>query len=288
MAGFEMKTRLPAALGIVAVLSCSGSGDTMVTKKGEMSADAKGRSVWSEVTSTEWKALAEQRIFFGHQSVGRNIVDGMVDLLEAHRELPLMVAESRNFGTRPAFYHATVGRNQFPQEKITQFVEVVDRSIGDGSGIAMLKFCYVDVEPATDARALFARYREQVDALKARHPKLTIVHFTMPLAKSESWKGVWRRRLTRQTLERDRNVVRNQYNRLVREAYGGREPVFDLAEIESTQPDGSRLFFLRGADTVYTMVPWYASDAGHLNVAAQRMVAERLLVFLAKLSRGDG
>lgn len=251
-----------------------------------MPVDSEISSGLSAVTPAQWAALAEGRFFFGHQSVGRNIVDGMVDLLAEHREIPLMIAESRNFGARPAFYHATVGRNQFPQEKLDEFAAIVDRSLGGERGIAMLKFCPADVRPDSDPQALFDAYRQQTDVLKANHPMLTVVHLTMPLARSESWRGVVKKRLRGQMLERDRNVVRNRYNTLIRETYSGREPVFDIAQLESTLPDGSRLFLMAGTDTVYTMSSLYASDAAHLNEVGRRMVAEQLLIFLARLAGG--
>jgi hypothetical protein len=69
----------------------------------------------------------------------------------------------------------------------------------------------------------------------------------------------------------------------MREAYAGRAPVFDLAVLESTRPDGSRVSYTQGADTVYTLAPEYTNDGGHLNEAAKRMVAEQLLIFLARL-----
>ena len=80
-----------------------------------MSVNAATAPALPDVTPAQWTALAERRLLFGHQSVGRNIVDGMVDLLAEHPEIPVVIAESRNFGRRPAFYHATVGRNGFPQ-----------------------------------------------------------------------------------------------------------------------------------------------------------------------------
>jgi hypothetical protein len=236
------------------------------------------------VSQAQWTALAQRRIYFGHQSVGQNIVDGIADVLRAHPDIALRVVESKDFGSGPGFFHAKVGRNGYPLEKVDELLQVAERASGTDSGVAMVKLCYVDAQPNTDAQLLFDQYRQRMDRLRAMRPALTLVHFTMPLTVTESWTGILRKRLQGQWLERDRNLVRARYNRLLLAHYQGKEPVFDIARLESTRPDGSRLFFVRGADTVFTMVPEYAGDGNHLNEPTRRMVAEQLLVLLARLT----
>jgi len=236
-----------------------------------------------DVSEAQWAALAHERVFFGHQSVGRNIMEGVAEVLAANPRIGLRVVESKDVAGAPGFYHALVGRNEHPVEKVDELVRVADSAFVADSGVAMVKFCYVDVQPNTDVGALFDGYRQRMDALRVRHPGLTIVHFTMPLTASENWKGVLMNRLRRQESQRDRNVVRSRYNALLLAHYQGKEPVFDIARLESTRPDGARLFFERGADSVFTMVPEYTDDGGHLNAASRRMVAEQLLIFLARL-----
>jgi hypothetical protein len=139
------------------------------------------------------------------------------------------------------------------------------------------------VGPDTDAGALFGEYRKRMAELRALHPGLTIVHFTMPLKEPENWKGYVRKKLRGEPLEVESNAVRNRYNALLRQAYEGTEPIFDVARLESTLPDGRRTFSRRGADTVYVLAPLHTDDGGHLNAAARRMVAEQLLILLARL-----
>jgi hypothetical protein len=147
----------------------------------------------------------------------------------------------------------------------------------------MVKLCYVDVAADTDPQALFDSYRQRMAELSALLPRLTIVHFTMPVTTVESTRGYWKSKLLGRPTVRDRNAIRNRYNVLIRAAYAGREPVFDLAALESTHPDGSRAFFRRGADSVFTLAPEYTDDGDHLAGAARRMVAEQFLIFLARL-----
>jgi hypothetical protein len=239
----------------------------------------------TDVDSAAWARLAQRRIFFGHQSVGRNIMDGVVDVLEANPRIKLWVIESKRLdgATAAGFYHARVGRNQFPVEKMDEFLAVADSAFSSGPFVGMMKLCYADMLPETDPQALFDAYQRHVVDLAARHPGLTLVHFTVPLTTIERTRGYWKKKLLGRFTERERNVIANRYNTLLRAAYEGRAPLFDLAKLESTRPDGSRTFFMRGADTVYTLVPEYTDDGGHFVVISRRMVAEQLLIFLARL-----
>lgn len=272
-----MRTELAASLvALAAVVACGGGVKIEPAAAGKL-------PTLADVTPAQWSGLAQRRIFFGHQSVGQNIVEGIADILREHREIGLRVVESEGFAGAAAFYHAKVGRNGYPLEKIDALRQDVERSSPAPGDVAMVKLCYVDAQPATDAQALFDAYRSRMDSLKRERPGLTIVHFTMPLMVNESWLAVLRKKLRGQWIERDRNVVRGRYNRLLLAHYQAREPVFDIARLESMRPDGSRLLFLPGADTAYALAPEYTSDGGHLNETARRMVAEQLLVYLARL-----
>ena len=250
-------------------------------------ADTGGKPLPSlkEVSDTEWAALAKRRIFFGHQSVGGNIMQGVVEVLAANPSIPLKVVESRSPGDSagPAFHHALIGRNDYPLEKFEDFVTVAAGSFGPDGGIAMLKLCYIDIHTHTDPQELFAEYRRRVESLRASNPSLTIVHFTSPLTNIENWKGRVRAALTRANTQRERNLVRHRYNELLRQSYEGREPIFDIARLESTLPDGQRVFFRFDGQDVPLLAPQYTDDGGHLNAGARRMVAEQLLVMLARL-----
>jgi hypothetical protein len=71
---------------------------------------------------------------------------------------------------------------------------------------------------------------------------------------------------------------------MLRKEYTGKEPIFDLAALESTNPDGTRLSFTQNGKTAYALVPTYTTDGGHLNEQGRKLVAEQLLIFLASLS----
>jgi len=239
------------------------------------------------VSATEWERLAHRRIFFGHQSVGGNLIDGVQRVLAENPQIRLRVVEAANPADvqGPALIHAPIGHNYDPASKNAAFLAALDSRVGPE--IALYKFCYVDVGAETDPDSLFAEYTRTVDRAKATHPALTVVHVTLPLTTgmpAGPFKALVKRVLGRSpSLEAENNVKRNRYNALLRERYTGRAPIFDLARIESTRPDGSRAYFMRGADTIYTLAPELTTDGGHLNPLAQRLAAEQFLVLLARL-----
>jgi hypothetical protein len=272
-----------AAIGLLALGACGGGMTTSNEKSERLHSLA-------DVSEAQWAALAQRRVFFGHQSVGGNIMDGVADVLKANPGIRLNVVESRDLSgsTRPGFHHALIGRNDFPLEKFDDFAKVASTGFGSEGGIAMLKLCYIDIHRHTDAQDLFEQYRRRVDAVRAKNPTLTIVHFTSPLTSIENWKGRLRASLTGSATQRERNAVRHRYNELLRQAYQGREPLFDIARLESTLPDGKGVFFRVGDEAVPLLAPEYTDDGGHLNAPARRMVAEQLLIMLAQLEPRPG
>lgn len=238
----------------------------------------------ADLSPAQWAALAGCRIFFGHQSVGADIIAGIAAITPEHPEVELRVieAESTVLPAAPGIYHARIGSNRDPASKAAAFAAWVEAARPD---IALFKYCYVDVGADTDAEALFQDYDSTVSELRARLPATVFCHMTVPLTTQETWKGVLRARLRGGPTQRDANVVRARYNRLLLAGYAGREPVFDLARLESTRPDGSRVFFRRGGECVYGLDPSYTPDGGHLDDAARRKVAGHFLAFLADAAR---
>ena len=241
------------------------------------------RHDFAAVTPGQWQALASRRIYFGHQSVGGNIADGIQEVLAAHPEigLNLVLARTLDSASGPGLYHARIGTNGAPETKAAEFESIVSAG---APGVGALKYCYVDVTGDTDPDSLFASYQRRMAGLRERVPGLVVVHVTMPLVVlGEGRKDRLLNRLRGRATQRDLAAIRARYNALLRQAYVGREPVFDLARLESTRSDGSRAFFLRGGDTVHVLADEFTSDGGHLNAAGRRAAAEEFLALLASL-----
>jgi hypothetical protein len=220
----------------------------------------------------ELERLAQRRIFFGHQSVGVNLLDGMAQLA-ASEGVPLSVG------------HAFIAENGDPRRKLRSFEEAMGQQPAPVE-VALMKFCYADFSAETDAQALFARYRATLGLLRSKYPRTTFVHVTAPLTDVQGGaKGLLKRLLGRAPYGALENIRREEYNRLLREAYGGREPIFDLARVESTAPDGSAVTAQWNGSVVPALAPAFTDDGGHLNGAGKLRAARELISVLAGVPR---
>ena len=121
--------------------------------------------------------------------------------------------------------------------------------------------------------------------LKVRYPHTTFIHFTVPLVASPVGLKTTLKRLINYPVKwtDPGNIKRNEYNKLILQEYSAKQPVFDLAGIESTYPDGSRCYFKNGGEKFFTLVSAYTNDGAHLNPMGRKHVAQQLLIFLSKL-----
>lgn len=245
---------------------------------------ASAASAADPMLRADLEKVARRTVFFGHQSVGANILEGVRELA-AQEGVPLRLAEVGGAGAVApgTFGHAFIPENGQPERKL----EGLERALGPGPAaveVAFLKLCFVDVVGATDARALFERYRSTLKALQARHPRTTFVHLTVPLTTVQSgWKAFVKSLLGRAPYGFEENVRREEFNALMRQAYQGKEPFLDVARLESTGPDGRPETTTVKGRTVPSLVPAYTDDGGHLAGAGRRVVARALLRLLADL-----
>jgi lysophospholipase L1-like esterase len=80
------------------------------------------------------------------------------------------------------------------------------------------------------------------------------------------------------------NLIRHQYNELLRSTYVGKEPVFDLARLESTNADGTTETVRYEGQRVPVLATAWTSDGGHLNEAGRQRMAKALLTTLVGVS----
>lgn len=242
----------------------------------------------SEVPADTLKKLQVTRFFFGHQSVGKNILQGVEELAADNRQINLKIVLMENPAeiSPGALGHTRVGENTSPEGKIDAFKEWIANGIGQDVDVAFLKLCYLDIEKDTDVEKLFAHYRQTMTALKNEFPKVRFVHFTAPLTVSKtSWKTRVKKLIGKTDLwEYNDNIKRNAYNDLLLETYKDKEPVFDLAAVEATRQDGKPVTFSFKGKTYYSLNPAYTHDGGHLNEVGRRRVADALLALLASLT----
>lgn len=217
----------------------------------------------------ELERVAQQRIFFGHQSVGGNVLDGL-QRLAAGAGVEVRIADK------------LIGENRHPLGKLEDF----ERSLQAQPGVqvALMKFCYLDIDARTDVKALFSSYRATLERLKAKYPHTTFVHVTAPLTRVQGGpKGFVKRLLGRAPYGVLENQRREEYNTLLRQAYGGREPLFDVARIESTAPDGKAALAEWQGRFSPRLAEALTDDGHHLNLTGRLRAARELVSLLAAL-----
>ena len=243
-----------------------------------------------DVPREHWAKLAEKKIFFGHQSVGYNIIDGIKDILNELNYIKLNIIEAREPSAfdQPVLAHSQVGMNTQPFTKIKRFVEIMDSGVGSEVDIAFFKFCYVDIMRDSNPQKIFDGYSRAMEGLKGRYPKTKFLHITVPIRSVPKQA----KRYLKQTIKLligkpgffEDNMMRHHYNDLLSSAYSKTGLFFDLARIESINSSGFRCYALKGAEKVCVMAPEYTEDAGHLNSLGRKKMAEQLLIILADIA----
>jgi len=243
-----------------------------------------------DVPQEYWVKLAEKKIFFGHKSVGYNIVDGIEDILNEHKQIELNIVEARDPAEfdLPVFAHSQVGSNTDPVSKIESFTNIMDTGVGNKVDIAFFKLCYVNIVRDSDPQEILGRYSAAIEELEGRYPQTRFLHVSTPIRSVP--KGA--KRNLKQFIKTligkpgvlDDNMMRLRFNKLLNDAYSATGSVFDLALVESVRPGGLRCYAAKGADRVYVMAPEYTEDGGHLNRLGRKKVAEQLLIILAEMA----
>lgn len=239
----------------------------------------------SETTKSDLAIVGQTRIFFGHQSVGNNIIEGVRDIQKDVGGQGLKLIELGDATEFPPSFllHSKVGKNTDPASKCDDFKRMIDHQLTGKIDYAMLKFCYIDINDSSDVEAVFEHYRRTLDALKAGHPDITFIHVTAPLRHSESGLGIWIRELLRKpNRSKLDNIKRNIFNDMLHSTYPD-DPIFDLAASESTYPDGRRETFRYHGNTYFGLIGSYTSDGGHLNETGRKHVATDLIHSLAAI-----
>jgi hypothetical protein len=279
-----MKVLLLLCMVAVVAAGCSETNGAVAGNDGTRNDDTV--TIPTKVEPATLEALKNRAVLFGHQSVGQNIMEGVEDLL---KQTPGSIRVTGVPGTpdanqleRGTLLHTIVGTNGDPFSKIRAFADMMDSGLGEKADVALFKFCYIDVEASTDVDRLFQEYRSTLASLKERHPATTFVHVTMPLRLVQTGpKAVIKRTLGRPLGGYAENVLRNRYNQMLRAEYQGKQPFFDLAQVESTRPDGSRVTFQHDGQEFFALHPAFTPDNGHLNEQARIMVAGAFLNVLA-------
>jgi hypothetical protein len=211
-------------------------------------------------------------VFWGHQSVGWNIIDELGNLGGENWDRYGLTMEEEVgadwFGWESGLGHFGVGDNWDPERKIRDFEDRVSNwGYGDAVDVAMMKFCFVDFDDGLTAPSeVFRQYRAAMERLESSYPGVTFVWWTAPIMT-------------------DGSARRDEFNGLVRDhcRTTGRV-LLDIADIESHDPSGNPV---RNSGHE-AMHPPYSDDGGHIYGQGARRVAQGFWVLLARLAGWGG
>jgi hypothetical protein len=179
--------------------------------------------------------IAQRKVFFGHQSVGADVVRGLAALAE-DLAVPLNIVETRRIAPLdgPYFAHARIGRNGDAASKLDDFAGLMDGEMGAVLDLAMAKLCYVDVTRDTDTGELARRHDELFGELATRHPQLRLVPVTVPFTTGFfGLRGAAAELLGRPDPSAPDNRARARYNDHLRTRHADSGNLFDLAAVET-------------------------------------------------------
>ncbi|MCP4707587.1 MAG: hypothetical protein GY869_03095, partial [Planctomycetes bacterium] len=222
-------------------------------------------------------AVRESYIYFCHQSIGSNILNGLDSLGDDESKYEVtrnyvMGSGFSLFRGNPAVGESQPGSNGNPESKITGFYEKMTTGtpvMGNNVQIAFHKFCYVDITSSTDVEAVFNSYKSNMEDLEDSYLDTIFVYTTVPLG-----------------LGHDNDVARNAYNTLVRDYCSDNgKPLFDIASVEATQEDGDRCTFESGGKTLDRLCQEYSSGDPHLDSTGGRRIAKVMMLMFADLLR---
>lgn len=223
----------------------------------------------TDIPQSNWDKLVNMKIYFGHQSVGFNIMDGISGIIREMPNIKLNIKETDEPAdfTEPVFAHSKVGKNLNPISKCDNFRRIIENGVGNQVDIAFFKFCYVDINSDTDIQGIFKYYTDTMSILQTKYPRVKFIHFTVPLKVNPTGIKTGIKKLLGRS-DDDGNIKRNEFNQLLRNKYAKENTLFDLAYYES------------GAKLYGSLLPEYSDDGGHLNDAGKKVIAKQLLLFL--------
>lgn len=275
-------------VSLIVVVACAVVGSVTVwlgVRSLEPTVPGDDRAA-SMATAEDLEKVMQKRVFFGHQSVGRNIISGIPELFKGDGADGPTVVELASDSEIPAdqggaaIIHAMVGQNRYPETKLDDFAKFLRAGVGKQVDVAVLKFCYLDVDSTTDVPGLFEQYRSRMAQLSEEFPEVTFVYATVPLRTEATDLKQWVKEVIGRPND---NAARERYNQLIRAEFASTGRLFDIAAIQSTGADGSRAARSHKGVVHYAMVDSYASDPGHLNAAGSVRAASEFLAVVGRV-----
>jgi hypothetical protein len=271
---------------LVVVLGSPENPEITVSKgDGSFGTQAAGTAA-TTVSKKDLDRVRRARVFFGHQSVGENILDGIRAVYtDSSRDAPTVVNGRSAPDTDGGFILETaIGENGDPLGKIADFDTAIRSGLADHIDVAVMKLCYIDIEAGTDVQEIFDAYSSTMAALEQDFPQVTFVKATVPITIQPSGLDQIKQRIRGQgSYGIGTNADRQRLNALIRAEYAD-DHLIDIAAAESRTPEGTRVGGTFKDAPYYALYSGYALDEGHLNEEGSLLVATDWLAAVAGAS----
>lgn len=231
------------------------------------------------IQKTDLYTLKGKKVYFAHQSVGNNIVQGLSSLIEKSEDIKFIKIVTLedylkdNYEHNDSFFyfiHSRIGQNGHPDIKLNDFLQKCD-SLPDIDA-AFIKLCYADVRHETDVQVLYKNYVETLSQLQKKHQQAKFIYFTVPYTTKE---GYFKGTLKKVMGKHDNNIARNKLNTLIRQT--NNIDIFDIGFYEShLESDNTEL------EKEY-LLKEYTYDNGHLNPPAAERISWYLIDYINTL-----
>lgn len=266
------------------IVAAAAAAVALVAAFAYVRANPRGESYMSPtVNETDLASLAESTVFFAHQSVGANVLDGIPSVYADHGvSAPTITETTGAAADGPGLLHVQIGTNGDPLGKIEAFDSMIRSGLGDTIDVAVLKLCYVDIHEGADVEAIFAAYRDTLAALQRDYPDVAFIASTVPVTVKRGPLASLKALLGKaDRYGPEHNTVRQELNSLLRDEYSASGRLFDVAALESTTAGGDRVTGRHDGRVYYSLNEAYASDRGHLNSVGAAAVATGFLAVVA-------
>lgn len=209
--------------------------------------------------------IAHTRVFFGHRSVGGDIMELGVPAVYASfgRERP-PTSDTVTGDAQGWFDDTWLAQDADPLTGVRDFDTRVRSGIN--VDVAFMKVGYIDITEQIDVAATFEAYRTLMADLESDFPDIAFLHVTVSPTRWNPWN----------------NAAIERYNTLVRTEYDADGRLFDLAGVLSTCPGGARDAAVTDDGQPYRMLcEEYTRDGGHLNELGATVAAAEMLRVIA-------
>lgn len=222
-----------------------------VTLSAPIIIDHTAISRFEAIPTTYLTSARNLRLFLRRASTGGLILQGLNELAAAN---PVYNRSNWDFQDRG---------NPGWQAKVDEFVTqaAAQQSTKD---VLSMKFCYIDPD------ANWVYYRDRMLSVEAAYPNKYVIWWTIPIMTSSAAD-----RATQAKYQAFNDSVRNY-------ARANNKILFDIADIESHDPNGNRQTSTYGYEVLYS---GYSSDGGHPDsTIARNRLAKAFWVGMAQIA----